>query len=640
MSDEQSSSSFAILRARLEILKEGIQELEQGLKDLDSPSRVGEPQPDTLSVSPAAVVHAANRLSRGETQEEILHGLLDELSVAAERVVLFLWAEGGYTAYSAVGFEVPVWRGLVVDEKGVVAEAVDSREVVRIPSGAERPEWMGRLSPAGVAALIPLFFQDRVPVLFYLGSERRLDLGMAQLLIQMTKLLLQNRYLHYLLDLERGELPAAAGHWTFPESPAAPLGSYYRDPVSTPPADLRHEDFPLTEEAEPELERAPVAPEVEASRILSEVDEAVALFEPQEEAEPPGVSEWGLDMARAKAFDRDPSLGAEAAAVEEKIAESEAPPDVGVPEREVSVEVEGPTVSVPEMESREIYSELSAEDWLAEKPISPATVEEEAAEGEAPPDVGVPERELGEVEAPGAVKDEPPKEERFVASTGSMGAVRSTEAEKESVFGLDGVYELEPLAKMAPEELGLSEEEYERLMGQATMDWKEAAAPVPTESSEPAENLLEVAPPPAPSVPLKAPPEIEPTETDVPEAAETEDVDVATEPVPVGEPQPMTEEEEAVHADAHRFARLLVAEIKLYNETDVEAGRKDRNLYQRLREDINRSREMYEKRVHPSVKERADYFHSEVVRVLALEDPVLLGVDYPGPRLAGVSGRA
>jgi hypothetical protein len=581
MSDEQSSSSFAILRARLEILKEGIQELEQGLKDLDSPSRVGEPQPDTLSVSPAAIVDAANRLSRGETQEEILHGLLDELSVAAERVVLFLWAEGGYTAYSAVGFEVPVWRGLVVDEKGVVAEAVDSREVVLIPSGAERPEWMGRLGPAGVAALIPLFFQDRVPVLFYLGSERRFDLGMAQLLIQMTKLLLQNRYLHYLLDLERGELSATAGHWTFPESPAAPLGSYYRDPVSMPPADLRREDFPLTEGDEPELERAPVAPEVEASRILSEVDQVVPLFEPQEEAEPPGVSEWGLDMARAKAFDRDPSLGADATAVEEKIAESEAPPDVGAPERE-----------------------------------------------------------LGEVEAPGAVKEEPPKEERFVASTGSIGAVRSTEAEKETVFGLDGVYELEPLAKMAPEELGLSEEEYERLMGQATMDWKEAAAPVPTESSEPAENLPEVAPPPAPSVPLEAQPGIEPTRTEVPEAAATEDVDVATEPVPVGEPQPMTEEEEAVHADAHRFARLLVAEIKLYNETDVEAGRKDGNLYQRLREDINRSREMYEKRVHPSVKERADYFHSEVVRVLALEDPVLLGVDYPGPRVAGVSGRA
>jgi hypothetical protein len=83
--------------------------------------------------------------------------------------------------------------------------------------------------------------------------------------------------------------------------------------------------------------------------------------------------------------------------------------------------------------------------------------------------------------------------------------------------------------------------------------------------------------------------------------------------------------------EALRFARLLVAEIKLYNETAVEEGRRNGNLYARLRSDIDRSREMYRKRVHPSVLSRKDYFHEELVRILCQGDASLLGEEYPGP---------
>src|SRR5207253_10988363 len=50
------------------------------------------------------------------------------------------------------------------------------------------------------------------------------------------------------------------------------------------------------------------------------------------------------------------------------------------------------------------------------------------------------------------------------------------------------------------------------------------------------------------------------------------------------------------HDEARRFARLLVSEIKLYNEAKVEQGRKNRDLYERLKEDIDRSRQMYDER--------------------------------------------
>jgi hypothetical protein len=90
------------------------------------------------------------------------------------------------------------------------------------------------------------------------------------------------------------------------------------------------------------------------------------------------------------------------------------------------------------------------------------------------------------------------------------------------------------------------------------------------------------------------------------------------------------EEERRLHNDARRFARLLVSEIKLYKERQVVEGRAQSDLYTRLREDIDRSREMYEKRVKPEVAQKYDYFHHELVNTLAEGDRTKLGSGYPG----------
>lgn len=95
-------------------------------------------------------------------------------------------------------------------------------------------------------------------------------------------------------------------------------------------------------------------------------------------------------------------------------------------------------------------------------------------------------------------------------------------------------------------------------------------------------------------------------------------------PIEVGE------DERRLHNDARRFARLLVSEIKLYNEQKVKEGRESNDLYERLREAIDRSREMYDKRVQPPVAARFDYFHYEVVSTLAEGDEHKLGASYPG----------
>jgi hypothetical protein len=84
-----------------------------------------------------------------------------------------------------------------------------------------------------------------------------------------------------------------------------------------------------------------------------------------------------------------------------------------------------------------------------------------------------------------------------------------------------------------------------------------------------------------------------------------------------------------LHEKARRFAKLLVDEIKLYNQAKVSEGRARGDLYRRLREDIEKSRGAYQKRYGESVKD-VDYFTQEVIRILADNDPMVMGTGFPG----------
>jgi hypothetical protein len=77
--------------------------------------------------------------------------------------------------------------------------------------------------------------------------------------------------------------------------------------------------------------------------------------------------------------------------------------------------------------------------------------------------------------------------------------------------------------------------------------------------------------------------------------------------------------------DARRIARLLVSEIKLYNERKVAEGRLAGDLYVRLKDDIERSRQVYTERTPEHVRATADFFHEELVRILAEGKPEALG---------------
>ncbi|MCI0487535.1 MAG: hypothetical protein L0229_13160 [Blastocatellia bacterium] len=132
--------------------------------------------------------------------------------------------------------------------------------------------------------------------------------------------------------------------------------------------------------------------------------------------------------------------------------------------------------------------------------------------------------------------------------------------------------------------------------------------------------------------PAAEPPQpVEHAAAPVPEPAPQEPQQAASPEIAVSG---LSEDEEKQHNDARRFARLLVSEIKLYNEQKVVEGRRNSDLYGRLKEDIDRSRQMYDKRVMPAVAAKFDYFYDELVHTLADGDPARLGSHAPGPAVS------
>lgn len=129
--------------------------------------------------------------------------------------------------------------------------------------------------------------------------------------------------------------------------------------------------------------------------------------------------------------------------------------------------------------------------------------------------------------------------------------------------------------------------------------------PTPPPAATPPEGIDEPS-----AVELEAPPPVRPVEP----------------PADVAAGSKQAPDEDARQEEARRFARLLVSEIKLYNEDEVERGRAEKDISTRLREDIDRSREMYEKRISEDVRGGHDYFRDELVRILADGDADALGM--------------
>jgi len=154
--------------------------------------------------------------------------------------------------------------------------------------------------------------------------------------------------------------------------------------------------------------------------------------------------------------------------------------------------------------------------------------------------------------------------------------------------------------------------------GQAT---NVVAAPEPA-----SENL-----PPAVFAGGDSPTEVQSTATQAIETAEPLVVGHVQSDVPAEVALPaatISAEDQEVHRKAQRFARLLVDEIKLYNQAKVSEGRSKNDLYDRLKDTIEKSRTTYQKRYGNTVAASGNYFQHEVIRSLAEDDLKIMGPNF------------
>jgi hypothetical protein len=104
-------------------------------------------------------------------------------------------------------------------------------------------------------------------------------------------------------------------------------------------------------------------------------------------------------------------------------------------------------------------------------------------------------------------------------------------------------------------------------------------------------------------------------------------------PEPAGTWESMPPAEQQIHLRAQRFARVQVAEMRLYDADAVQRGRTHGDVYGALRDRIDGAREAFHEQFFIACPSMVDYLHLELLRTLANDDPNLLGKDYPGPLL-------
>ena len=100
---------------------------------------------------------------------------------------------------------------------------------------------------------------------------------------------------------------------------------------------------------------------------------------------------------------------------------------------------------------------------------------------------------------------------------------------------------------------------------------------------------------------------------------------------PPPDPDALPEADRDCHRKAHRFARVAVQDLLSYHKSKVELGRKEKNLYSLLSDDIDKIRANYQQRFDQTAARSYDYLYYEMVSKLAGNDPEALGVEYPAP---------
>lgn len=553
---------------------------------------------------------AFSAIDRARSQTEVLEALLAGAGQFASRSALFLlrgeeirgWAGHGFgDSESALrGIELPL-----AEESGW-ARLARGRGAVKLRS-ADRVELASRLeSPVPQEAiLLPLVLRDRVAAALYtdrVGEGGEIRLQALEVLaftaaLAIETLPFRERASTPTLRLEDEAPGEEPGLERWPHSAAAPAAAEEPAPVATETA--AEEPYPIP----------PASPEVAVEATPPAPEPA-----PQEES---GATEELLELPSPAAGETEQAAAEAADVLEETAAEPSFPRAEPGPSGELGdVELGGTAlgdiqlgdvelgdVELEDVELEDVELEVEDSPLAPVAPVAetqperpeptpePARLSEQAEQAEQPEQAEPPHEEEAQQAEP-ASADEPAEQSAPAAAaplpppvpTPGLRAVEQLPAAEEAAPAPEPV--AEPTAEPRPQpRFG-------------------TPSATPTEVPQPAQ------PAPAPGGPQVQPP----ADVEGPGWAFT------------GGREQGAEHDEPAHEEARRLARLLVSEIKLYNEEEVQEGRRSQDVYERLKEDIDRSRQLYDERVDSDVRESTDYFYQELVRVLGAGDPKALGI--------------
>jgi hypothetical protein len=93
----------------------------------------------------------------------------------------------------------------------------------------------------------------------------------------------------------------------------------------------------------------------------------------------------------------------------------------------------------------------------------------------------------------------------------------------------------------------------------------------------------------------------------------------------------LSPEDQRLHLQAQRMARVRVAKMRLEREDAWRRGLAQSDVYGALRRDIESARTDFLQTFLSKSSTMVDYLHLEILRSLANDDDRVLGREYPGP---------
>jgi len=585
---EQATARFeaAVEEIRQEILarlRAGLQATEEAVTSIAPLPPVDLLPPEIeagLAPPPAApavsgtLLEALRAIDAAPSQSELLAALVTGVLPFAARSALFLTSAQGARGWVAGGFAGDL---LAIDDLAIASGPESPLGRLAAAPGvmaltpAECTSLVGELGaePAEEGFLVPVVLRDRLAGALYLDrreGEPPVEVAPAQVLAYCAG---------QALELQAGRERAATP--TLYLAAAAPAA------------------VPLWDETEPTAaEGAAGAAEVEEeivpdepAALTSHVAPLAAWEEVPVPAEEPGPA-W--ELAEAVAPEPEPELEPET-----PLALDAAAPAGETEEDDTAISTPAPIPAGEAWEGTGARWEEPALEVAPKLEPAPEPAPEVVPEPEAEP---IPVAPAGEPPSEEPAIEEPPVEEPAIEEP------PATEPEPPAALGAET--QRIPVYTPPPPAIDTTDDETVLIPRPGMFP---ATAP-PVAAPEPPAPVWAPAPRP---VPPKAGEVAPPPDLEGPGWAFT------------ASRQPAGSGDQALHEEARRLARLLIDEIKLYNEEQVEAGRRARDLVSRLRDDIERARQTYEGRAHERVRATTDYFRQELVRILAGGDPGALG---------------